>query len=145
MAKQVRAARHYQRKDAPLRMIADKAIPGIKRDMKAALSGLGGLIPTSTLTRAKQGDWNGVKSSVNWGHFREVLKASFQRIGKCREAGAQFAVQQINGRFAQRRQAVRFRKVVTIERTPTIATHSTSIAQTSKRNCASHKTPSFNN
>lgn len=110
MAKRIRAARHYQRRDAPLRLIADHAIPGIKRDVRGALKHLGTLLPRNATNYARAGDWYGLRREIDWTHFRQVMKAPFARIGKAREAAAQYGAQQINGRFAQARRQVRFRK-----------------------------------
>jgi hypothetical protein len=110
MAKRVRAARHYQSKDAPLRLMADNAILGIKRDVKGALKHLGTLLPRNALDYARAGDWYGLRRDIDWTHFRQVMKAPFARIGKVREAAAQHGVKKINGTFAQARRRVRFRK-----------------------------------
>jgi hypothetical protein len=110
MAKQIRAARHYQQRNDPLRRIADRAIPGIKSDLKDSLKGLSELIPQSADSAAAIGDWHVVKDAIDWGHFREVLKATFGGIGKVREAGAQHGAQQINRSFASAGRKVRFRK-----------------------------------
>src|SRR5258705_428899 len=110
MAKQIRAAHHYQDRNDPLRRIADRTIPGIKRDLKDSLKGLSGLIPQNADYRASAGDWYAVKDSIDWGHFREVLKATFGGIGKAREAGAQHGAQKINAAFAGAGRKVRFRK-----------------------------------
>ncbi len=68
------------------------------------------LIPQSADSAAAIGDWYAVKNSIDWGHFREVLKATFGQIGKAREAGAQHGAQKINAAFASAGRKVRFRK-----------------------------------
>ncbi len=111
VAKIVRAARHYQQRNDPLRRIADRAIPGVKRDLLASLKGLRELIPSDVADKyARHADWTGLKDAVDWHHFRESLKGVFGQIGKAREAGAQHGATQINTAFAQRRRAVRYRK-----------------------------------
>jgi hypothetical protein len=110
MAKVVRAARHYQDRDHPVRRIADAGVAGIKRAVKQALMHLGTLVPDTALQHARAGDWHGLKREIAWGHFREVLKGAFARIGKVREEGAQLGARKINGVFAAKRRAVRFRK-----------------------------------
>lgn len=110
MAKQIRAARHYQQRNDPLRRIADRVIPGIKSDLKDALKGLSGLIPQNADSYASAGDWYAVKAAIDWGHFREALKGVFGQIGKAREAGAQHGVNKINAAFAAAGRVVRFRK-----------------------------------
>src|SRR5882672_3348211 len=110
MAKQIRAARHYQQRNDPLRRLVDRAIPGISADIKDALKGLSGLIPQDADRHASAGDWHAVKNSIDWGHFREVLKGVFGQVGKAREAGAQHGADKINAAFAAAGRAVRFRK-----------------------------------
>src|SRR2546428_6535877 len=111
MERQTGPARHYQQRNDPLRRIADRAIPGIKRDMLAALKGLRELIPADAADKyARHADWTGLKNAVDWHHFRETLKDVFGQIGKAREAGAQHGVQQINQAFASAKRPVRFRK-----------------------------------
>lgn len=110
MAKQIRAARHYREKVTPLRQIADGAKPKIARDLKAALGRLPDLLPANAEDYARKADWNGLKAALDWHHFREVLKAAFASIGKAREAASRYGEQQINGRFAQARRQVRYRK-----------------------------------
>src|SRR6266699_4282615 len=101
MAKQIRAARHYQQRDDPLRRLADQAIPGISADLKASLKGLRELIPADVADRyARHADWTGLKNAVDWHHFRESMKGVFGQIGKAREAGAQHGAQKINAAFA---------------------------------------------
>jgi hypothetical protein len=110
MAKTIRAARHYQDRDAPVRRIADAGVGAIKRDVKQALMHLGTLVPNSALQYARAGDWHGLRRDIRWGHFREVLKGAFARIGKIREEGAQLGARKINGVFSSKIRAVRFRK-----------------------------------
>src|SRR6266576_1119905 len=111
MAKRIREARHYQRKDAAIRLLAEHAKPAIRRDFRASLGHLGSLVPTERVLQfARAGDWFNVKRAINWDHYREVLKAPFGRLVKLRQAGAELGVQKINGAFAQARRRVRFRK-----------------------------------
>lgn len=110
MAKQVRAARHYREKDTPLRRIADAARPKIRRDLKAALGRLSSLIPSGADRFARAADWYGLKSAIDFNHFREVLKAAFASIGDARTQAARFGERQINGAFSQARRKVRYRK-----------------------------------
>lgn len=117
MAKQVRPARHWQARDAPLRRLADRGAIGVARDLRAVLGQLGTLLPADAKERAHRADWTGLVAGIRWGHFREALKNTFARIGKVREAGAEYAVQQINGKFAQARRPVRFRKSFQVDRT----------------------------
>jgi len=111
VAKGPRAARHYQRKDSPLRLMADRWRPAIRRDVKASLLHLGELVPRERSVRyARAGDWAALKAHINWLHFREVLKAPFSRIIKLRHVAAEHGVRKINGSFSQARRRVRFAK-----------------------------------
>lgn len=112
MAKRVRPARHWQSKDAPLRVMAENAKPRIKRDIKAALKHLGTLLPANADHWARAGDWYGLRREIHWNQFRQVLKAPFATIGGVRHAAAQLGVKQINKTFADARRKVRFRKQV---------------------------------
>src|SRR5258706_15501429 len=112
MAKQMRAARHYQQRNDPLRRIADRSIPGVKRDLLASLKGLRELIPSDVADKyARHADWTGLKDAIDWHHFRESLKGAFGQIGKAREAGAQHGAKKINAAFASVSRKVRFHRV----------------------------------
>ncbi len=111
MAKRVRAARHYQRKDTPIRLIAQHGKPGLRKDFREAFGHLGTLVNVDKVKHfARAGDWHNLKRAINWGHYREVLKAPFNRIIEMRHAGAKLGALKINGTFAQARRRVRFRK-----------------------------------
>lgn len=110
--RRVLAARHYQPRDSAIRAIADRAIPGIKRDLKATLAHLGTLLPANALQYARAGDWHGLRREIDWTHFRQIMKTPFARIGKAREEAAKLGEQKINGTFAQARRRVRFRKQI---------------------------------
>ena len=110
MAKRIREAHHYQRQDSHLKAIADRVIPLVRRDVKASLKGLSDLVPGEADRLARAGDWQGIKSSVHWNHFREVMSGVFSTIGKTRENAAQFGVQQINNLFSKAGRKVRYRK-----------------------------------
>ena len=111
MAKRIRPAKHYQRKDDPILALALRARPLVARDLRAALKHLGDLVPSSKIEHLiKSGRWREIHGVIDWGHFGEVLKRPFARLGKTYEAGAELGVKKINGAFAQARRSVRFRK-----------------------------------
>lgn len=113
MAKRVRAARHYQRKDSAVRLLAMHAKPALARDFRGALGHLGTLVPTErALGFARAGDWAALKAHISWGHYREILKAPFSRIGKLRQAAGELGAQKINGTFTQAGRNVRFGKAI---------------------------------
>jgi hypothetical protein len=110
-AHRIRPARHYQRRDDPVRAIAERAIPGVARDLRSVLDRLGDMVPRAQVAHhIKHADRAGVKRAIQWGHFREVLKGTFQRLWQARRLGAELGVRKINGLFAQARRPVRFRK-----------------------------------
>lgn len=112
MSKRIRPARIYQRRDAPIRLLAQHGKGAIKRDIKAALTHLGEIVDVPKATHAlRSGAYGQVQDAVAWGHFGEVLKAPFERIARLRESGAALGVRKINGSFSARRQAVRFKKL----------------------------------
>src|SRR6266700_3093985 len=96
MAKRILAARHYQRRDSALRLMAVRSKPAVKRDFKEALAHLGELIPARTLAYARAGDWHAYKAFIDWGHFREVLKAPLGRLVRLRHEAAAHGVKKIN-------------------------------------------------
>lgn len=112
MAKHIRAARHYQDRKSPVRLLADRGIAPIARDMKAALRHLGTMLPASAIHYARAGDWYGLRREVDWPHFRQVMRNTFAAIGKVREAGAQLGAKQINEKFKAANRKVRFRKTI---------------------------------
>lgn len=108
------AARHYQRKDSQVRLLADHARPAIARDFKGAIKHLSSVVPTDKVMHlARAGEWHQILQVIAWGHFKEVLKAPLTRLTKLSHAGAALGVQKINGSFGQARRAVRFRKGIT--------------------------------
>ncbi len=116
MARRTRplAARHYQRKDSQVRLLADHARPAIARDFKGAIKHLSTVVPTDKVMHlARAGEWHQILQVIAWGHFKEVLKAPLTRLTKLSHAGAALGVQKINGSFGQARRAVRFRKGIT--------------------------------
>lgn len=115
MAK-IRAARHYQKPDAPIALIARRGRIGLRRDWRAALPHLKGIFNRErALFLLRHGRSREIKDAVDWHHYRQVLRAVFDRWAKIYEAGAHFGTRQINGTFHQRQRRVRFRKVVVLK------------------------------
>jgi hypothetical protein len=111
MAKRIRPAKNYQRKDAPIRMIVLGAKPKVAKALRASLGHLSTMVPTArAIALFKAGRWREIKGEIAWGHFREILKAPFNRIAFVHEAGAALGVQKINGAFNAKQRQVRFRK-----------------------------------
>lgn len=111
MAKRITPAAAYQRKDAPLRLLAIQAQPAIKRDIKASLKHLGSLVDVERAADLIRHALPGrVYEAVDVPHFEQVLRVPFNRIAELRLAAAHYGVRKINGSFYQRQQRVRFGK-----------------------------------
>ena len=112
MALKIRPARHYQRRDDPLRAIADYGIRVVRKPLKEAMRHLSDLVDEDKIVHLiKIGFVSRVADSIDWPHYREVLKAPFDKIGLVREAAQALGVRKINGSFAAKQRAVRFRKM----------------------------------
>lgn len=109
MVKRIRPASIYQRKDSPLRLIAVLGARTIKRAVKGSLQHLSDLVDTDRLAKLiKAGFHSKVSEAIDWQHFGEVLKATFDKIADVRETAAALGVRKINGTFAAKRRRVRF-------------------------------------
>lgn len=108
----IRAARHYQKPDAPVHLIALRGKAGLKRDFRAALPHLRDVFDKKrALYLLQHGRVRELRDAIDWGHYREVLKAVFDRWAKVYEAGAALGARKINGSHHAKRRKVRFRKV----------------------------------
>lgn len=111
MAK-VRAARHYQRRDAAVRLIADAGKRQVRPSLKAALKALPSMLDVKAATamfahgRHKEVAHN----AVDWHHFKQVLRHTFERLARVYEAGTKLGERKVNGAFAARGRKVRYRK-----------------------------------
>lgn len=107
----IRPGRSYQRHDDPAMLIAAMGRPAVRKAIREALRHLP---ETMDVSRAEMlyraGRWREIADTIDWGHFREVLKAAFERIAQVYEAGARLGVRKINGAFAAKRRKVRFAK-----------------------------------
>lgn len=109
MPKRLRRPRDYQRRDDPVRLIADANRPAIRREIKQALDHLGDLVPVQLATRLiEHGLYWRVKEVIPFDHFREVLKAPFDRIAQTREQAAAYGTRKINAAFSGAGRRVRF-------------------------------------
>lgn len=108
----VRAARHYQRRDAPVRRIADAGKVSVRPSLRAALKALPGMLDikaaTAMLTHGRHKEI--AHNAIDWHHFKQVLRHTFERMARVYEAGAKLAERKINGAFAARGRKVRYRK-----------------------------------
>ncbi len=107
----VRAARHYQKPDAPVRLVALRGKVGLKRDLRQALPHLRDIFDKDrALFLLRHGRVREIVDAVDWHQFRNTLKSVFDRWAKVYEAGAALGARKINGAFHARRRHVRFRK-----------------------------------
>lgn len=114
MAKRIRAARHYQPKDAPVRLIADKAKPALARAFSRAFADLGVMAQPHRIEQALKAGHHPA-SVINWHHYREALKQPFGKIAETYQAGAELGARKINGAFHARGRKVHFRKLDMLE------------------------------
>jgi hypothetical protein len=111
MAKTIRAARHYQRDDDPILRLSRSAMLGVARDLREAFANLGEMVPVDKVKHALE-HGAPVAPLINFGHFREVLKAPFGKLTKLHNTAAELGVRRINAAFARAGRQVRFRKDV---------------------------------
>lgn len=112
MPKRIRPASIYQRADSKMRVVAMAFKRAIKRDLKGSLALLGRDLDTEKAVQmGRAGLWGQIAhEAIDWRHFREVLKAVFDRIATCYETGARLGVDRINAAHRRRGQRVRFGK-----------------------------------
>lgn len=108
-----RPALRYQRPDAPIRQVAIGNRRAIARELKAALGQLPKLMDRKrAVYLALHGRWREVSSTIDWKHFREVLKGVFDRIAITYESGAAYGAQRINSAHRRGGKVVRFGKAI---------------------------------
>lgn len=112
MPLRIRPQRIYQRRDSVMRALADQAAPGIRRYLRQSLAHLKDDFDAKEALRlARSGRWNEIaREAIDWGHFREILRAPFARMAECHEAGALIGVARINRAFTVAGRRVRFKK-----------------------------------
>ena len=112
MPLKIRPQRTYQRRDAPLRLLADAARRRIKRPLKEALALLDDNFDVEIAIRlARSGRWSEIsREAIRWGHFREVLREPFGRMADAHQAGSALAVRRINRAFQRQGRSVMFGK-----------------------------------
>lgn len=112
MALKIRPARHYQRRDDAVRAIADHGQRVVRKPLKEAMRHLSDLVDEERIVHLiKIGFVSRVADSIDWPHYREVLKAPFDKIALVREAASALGVRKINGSFHAKQRAVRFKKM----------------------------------
>lgn len=107
----VRPARHYQRKEAPVRRLADRNIPRIGRAFKAALAVLDRTFDVERATRLlAEGRWREVADVLDVKHQQEAMKRPLSMLGNVWLEGGEIGARRLNGQFNARSRVVRFRK-----------------------------------
>lgn len=105
-------ARHYQRMTDPVRLLAIGAERGVARDIRGAIAYLPEAVDAERAAGlARHGLYRAIPNAVDWAHFREIMRRPFGRLIEVHNRAAELGVRQINGRFGQRREPVRFGKV----------------------------------
>lgn len=108
----VRSAKQWQHPKAPIRMIAMRSKRMVRQQLREALSHLDDVFDKKlAIELIRHGQHRAVVKVIDWNHFREILKAPFDRIAEVYFAGAKLGVKKINGAFARSRRRVRFAKV----------------------------------
>jgi hypothetical protein len=111
MAK-VRAARHYQRRDAAVRRLADAGKRAVRPSLRAAMKALPGMLDmkaaTAMITHGRHKEI--AHNAIDWHHFQQVLRHTYERLARVYEAGAKLGERKINGAFGARGRKVRYRK-----------------------------------
>lgn len=100
-------------------LIAAMGRPAIRKAVREALRHLPEVMDVKRAkTLYTAGRWREIADTINWGHFREVLKAAFERIAQVFEAGARHGTRKINAVHARRGRKVRFQKISTADPVP---------------------------
>lgn len=114
MPKRIRPARHYQRRDDPVRALMKLHKPKIRRDLREALGHLGDLVPNHVERLVADGRWREIVGAIDLPHFREVLRKPYARIATAYQDGAAHGVRKINAVFSRARRRLRFRKAADV-------------------------------
>ena len=109
MIKRIRAARHYQRADDQVCALATRACPAIAKGLREALQWLSDSVDVSKIKHVLE-HGNDPAATIDWHHFREVLKAPFGKLAQLYTAAAQLGARKINGSFNAAGRSVRYRK-----------------------------------
>lgn len=109
MAKQIRAARHYQRADDRTRGIAERAAPKVAQALRGALAQLKATMPAKQLAddiRAGKDP----RQNIDFNHFRETLRSGMTPLVETRIAAAQAGTNRIKASFTRAGRGLRYRK-----------------------------------
>lgn len=110
----IRPASHWQHPRSPVRRLAEAGRRVVKKQIAEALRHL-----ASEFDRKKAADLikhgrphSVVNETIDWKHFREIVKSPLNKIADVYEAGARLGVRKINGAFHGGRRRVHFGKAV---------------------------------
>lgn len=113
MVKRIRAARHYQHPRAPVRQIADAAIPGIKRAFYQTLkSGRRLFDKAKAAELIRSGRIDEVPALIGWKHQDEAMRRPLGLLGKLWHESGSVGARKINGSFTSRRMVVRHKRMI---------------------------------
>lgn len=107
--KRVRPARHYQHPRAPIRRLADEAIPGVARAFAQTLRLGRRLLDVDKLkAMIAQGHYEEAASICNWEHQREAMRRPVGLLGQLWQKSGQHGARKINGLFNAKHRPVRY-------------------------------------
>ena len=116
MIRQIRPARAYQHPQAPIRLLADRSIPGIARALRAPLRAAGrSLDPKAAEYLIANGRWREVLPLANWSHVEGAMRHPLALLGDVFLEGGKLGARKINGAFTSRRRVVRYKKAAGAE------------------------------
>lgn len=109
MVKRVRAARHYQHPRAPVRSLADNAIPAIARAFRTSLKAARRLFDAKKAAYlVAHGRWREVNGIIDWRHSDEAMRRPMALLGDVWIAAGEIGERKLNGAFSNRSRPVRF-------------------------------------
>jgi len=102
--------RDYQDPREPVRMLAQANERHLAKDLREAFRHLRNRVPVAEIARLiRHGHLAGVADAAGLGHFGEVLKEPFQRLGEVWNKAADIGADRINRDFKRAGKRVRYR------------------------------------
>lgn len=114
--RRIRPAKHYQHPQAPVRALADKAIPSLSRALRTALKASRSLFDVSRAEwLLQQGRYREIADLIDWNHSDQAMRHPLAMLGDVWLAGGKVGARKINGAFTSRRRVVRYKKAAGVE------------------------------
>jgi len=111
MSRHIRPARYWQHPRDPIRVIADDAIPALRRALTKVLASARRSFDTAQAARLiAAGRYREVTGIIDWRHNEEAMRAPMVSLGDLYLSGGSLAARKLNGSFTSRRRPVRFAK-----------------------------------